>query len=175
MSEPRYTSSHQRLRHYAEAYLEDEARYPELNIPIEHVKAVIYAFLEDMDNREMREAGEDLAAFGLPQALDCAKQKEPWQRFAGKWAISTEQWLFMGNLRRRPPANGMLAENCSFRPLFEAGQNPFKINSGYVCQCAGFLASLTSGPFSGESLPWFKLYDRTSDVVSLDEVERVVF
>jgi hypothetical protein len=41
------------------------------------VKAVIYAFLEDMDNREKREAGEDLAAFGLPQALECAKQKYP--------------------------------------------------------------------------------------------------
>jgi len=28
--------------------------------------------------------------------------EELWQRFAGKWATSTEQRLFMGNLRRRP-------------------------------------------------------------------------
>jgi hypothetical protein len=33
-------------------------------------------------------------------------------------------------------------------------KKPFKINSVYVYQCAGFLAGGTGGPFSGGSLPY---------------------
>jgi hypothetical protein len=36
----------------------------------------------------------------------------------------------------------------------ELVKKPFKINSGCVSVAQGFLASVTSGPFSGESLPY---------------------
>jgi hypothetical protein len=83
---------------------------------------------------------------------------EVWQRFAGKWASSME-WRFPGRKSGSPVGtNRVLTENCSFRPSLEHVKKPFKINSGCVYQCTGFLASSTSGPFSGKSLPWLYLF-----------------
>jgi hypothetical protein len=48
----------------------------------------------------------------------------------------------------------MLAENYSFRPTSRFGQKTFKINSVWAYYCAGFLGSVSSGPFSHGSLPY---------------------
>jgi hypothetical protein len=47
-----------------------------------------------------------------------------------------------------------LTRNCTFRSCERASEKSLKISSGCTYQCAGFLARVTSGPFSRESLPY---------------------
>jgi hypothetical protein len=73
---------------------------------------------------------------------------------------------FSGGFRIARWNDCIMTENYSFGHSLERVKKPFKVNSGYVYQCAGFLASGTRGPISDESLPYLLLGIRGTSSVA---------